>query len=126
MNPQRNKCLTLRVRFKRLACLASLAAISMLTIATGARAQELPEGPGKALVQSACTQCHGIDVIVRQPRSRDDWTEVVSRMVGNGAELSDEDYNQVIQYLATHLEPAGQNAPAKDHPTSTALGETHD
>jgi mono/diheme cytochrome c family protein len=97
--------------------LASVAVVTTLTvtpfaIATCAHAQELPEGQGKALVQSACTQCHGVDVIVRQPRSRDDWTEVVSRMVGNGAELSDEDYNQVVQYLATYLGPASQNAPA--------------
>lgn len=106
--------------------LASLAAISMLTVGARAHAQDLPEGEGKALVQSACTQCHGIDVIVSQPRSREDWTEVVSRMVGNGAQLSDEDYNQVVQYLATYLGPASQSAPAKDHSTSTASEETHD
>lgn len=87
----------------------SLASLAMLTVATCAYAQELPEGQGKALVQSACTQCHGIDVIVSQRRSRQDWTDVVSRMVGNGAELSDEDYNQVIQYLAINLGP--KNAP---------------
>ena len=92
---------------------ASLGAVIALTVATGTHAQELPEGQGKALVQSACTQCHGIDVIVRQPRSREDWMDVVSRMVGNGAQLSDEDYNQVIQYLAMYLGPASENAPAK-------------
>ena len=106
--------------------LASIAAAATLTVATCAHAQELPEGQGKALVQSACTQCHGIDVIVSQPRSREDWTEVVSQMVGNGAQLSDEDYNQVIQYLATHLGPASQNAPAKGHSTSTAPEGEHD
>ena len=83
-----------------------------MIIATCARAQELPEGQGRALVQSACTQCHGIDVIVRQRRSREDWTDVVSRMVGNGAELSDEDYNQVVQYLAMNLGPISQSAAA--------------
>ena len=96
----------------RLFRLVSLAAISALTIGAGAHAQELPEGQGKTLVQAACTQCHGVDVIVGQPRSREDWTEVVSRMVGNGAQLSDEDYNQVIQYLSAYLGPAPQNAPA--------------
>lgn len=94
----------------RLSVLMCFAAISTLIASGLAQAQELPDGQGKALVQSACTQCHGIDVIVRQPRSREDWTDVVSRMVGNGAQLSDEDYNQVIQYLATYLGPARQNA----------------
>ena len=96
----------------RLFRLAALAAISTLAIGACAQAQELPEGQGKALVQTACTQCHGIDVIVRQRRSREDWTDVVSRMIGNGAELSDEDYSQVIQYLAINLGPVRKNAPA--------------
>jgi len=91
-----------------------------LIMGTGALAQELPDGTGKALVQSACTQCHGIDVIVRQPRTRDEWTDVVSRMVGNGAQLSDEDYNQVIQYLATYLGPPRQNSPASLNSTAAA------
>ena len=99
----------------RLARVASFAAISTLTVVVRAYAQDLPEGQGKALVQTACTQCHGIDVIVGHKGSRDDWMDVVSRMVGNGAQLSDEDYNQVIQYLAINLGPSSTNAPAKDH-----------
>ena len=106
----------------RLSRLASLAAISMLAIGARSYAQELPEGQGKAVVQTACSQCHGLDVIISQPRSREDWTEVVSRMIGNGAQLSDEDYTQVIDYLAVNLGPASRNAPANGHSTSAAPG----
>ena len=104
----------------RLSRLAWLTAISTLTIGACAHAQELPEGQGKALVQTACSQCHGVDVIVGQLRSREEWGEVVSRMVGNGAQLSDEDYTQVIDYLATNLGPVSKNAPANGHATSAA------
>jgi mono/diheme cytochrome c family protein len=89
-----------------------------------AQAQELPDGPGKALVQTACAQCHSIDVAISQPRSRDEWTEVVSRMIGNGAHLTDDDYNVVLEYLATHLGPPGPNAPADDHPTVAGKGQS--
>ena len=99
----------------RLSRLVPLAAVSMLTIFASARADELPEGKGKALVRTACSQCHSVDVILGQPRSRGDWMDVVSRMVGNGEELSDDDFNLVIEYLATNLGPASQNAPAKGH-----------
>ncbi|MES2255391.1 MAG: cytochrome c [Pseudomonadota bacterium] len=99
----------------RLSRLAPLAAIFSLTIGACAHAQELPEGKGKAVVQTACSQCHSVDIILGQPRSRGDWMDVVSRMVGNGAELSDDDFNLVIEYLATNLGPASQNAPAKGH-----------
>jgi cytochrome c5 len=111
------------MRFLRL---ASFAAISMLAFGACAHAQELPDGPGKALVQTACSQCHSLDVVVGQPRSREGWSEVVSQMVGNGAELSDDDYNVVIEYLATYLGPVSQSAPAKGQSTSTALGKNHD
>jgi len=110
----------------RLVRLAWLAAISTLAIGARAHAQELPEGPGKAVVQTACSQCHGLDVIIGQSKSREDWTEVVSQMIGNGAQLSDDDYKVVIDYLATHLGPASQNAPAKGNATSTASGGEHD
>jgi cytochrome c5 len=70
-----------------------------------ANRQHLPEGRGKALIQTACTQCHSIDVAISQPRSRDEWTDVVSRMIGNGAHLSDDDYSLVIDYLSKHHGP---------------------
>jgi len=100
--------------------LASFAAISTLAFGACAYAQELPEGKGKALVRTACSQCHSLDVIIGQPRSREGWMDVVSQMVGNGAELSDDDYNLVIEYLSTNLGPASQNTPAKGQSNSMA------
>jgi cytochrome c5 len=74
--------------------------------AAAAGSPELAEGPGKAMVQASCANCHGIDVITNQPRSRDEWVDVVSRMIGNGAQLGDDEYNPVIDYLAKYYGPA--------------------
>ncbi len=104
----------------RLSRLVPLAAISMLTVFASARADELPDGKGKALVRTACSQCHSADLLLDQPRSREGWTDVVSQMVGNGAQLSDDDFNVVIDYLATNLGPASQNAPEKGPSTAMA------
>lgn len=100
------------------------AAAALLTFAYAAvaQAQGLPDGPGKAVVQTACAQCHGVDVIVAQRHSRDEWTEVVSRMVGNGAQLSDENFKAAVDYLATHLGPLGQ-APISPAPSPAAGGK---
>ena len=103
---------------------ASLAAIAALSFGACAQAQDLPEGKGKALVRTACSQCHSLDVVIGQPRSREGWTDVVSQMVGNGAVLSDDDFNLVIDYLATNFGPAGQNTPAKGQPASTVPGKS--
>lgn len=77
---------------------------------------DLPEGPGRVVVQTACGQCHGMEVITNQSRSRQDWSDVVSRMIGNGAQLSDEEYNLVIAYLAKNYgSPAPGGAPSVQH-----------
>jgi mono/diheme cytochrome c family protein len=83
-----------------------------------AAAVDLPEAPGKAQVVESCTQCHGADVIAAQPRSPDEWSQVVSQMIGNGASLTDEQYKTVVAYLSTNLAPrtvAAGAAPAPAH-----------
>src|SRR5579872_7179408 len=75
--------------------------------AAPAIAQELPPGDGRDVVQSVCTQCHGIDVIVSQRRTPDEWKDVVSEMAGNGASLTDDQFATVVKYLSTALAPQG-------------------
>ncbi len=70
----------------------------------------LPEAAGKQQVLSACTRCHGVDVIVAQPRTPEQWAEVVSVMIGHGAVLTDAEYSKIVDYLSTNLaskDPAG-------------------
>jgi cytochrome c5 len=80
--------------------------------AAGGVAQSNGGQKGEAVLQRACTSCHSIDLTTGQPRSRDEWTEMVSRMVGNGAQLTDDEYNTLIDYLATQYGPRAPNAPA--------------
>ncbi len=75
------------------------------------QAISLPDADGKEQVLGACTRCHGVDIIVAQPRSPDQWAEVVSIMVGQGAVLSDDEYSKIVAYLSANLavEPPAQN-----------------
>ena len=66
----------------------------------------------------ACTQCHGVDLIMAQPHTHDEWSQVVSRMVGNGAALTDEQYQTVVAYLAKNL-GASTDATAQKPATAT-------
>lgn len=92
----------------------------------GASAQslELPDGPGKAFVSENCTGCHGADLLTTQRRSSAEWEEVVNRMVANGDELTEDQYNEVLAYLGTYL---GKTAASGSVPTSAgvAIGTTH-
>ena len=86
--------------------LIAAAAVTASVLTAGAviaQPSDLPDGPGKDVVLSSCTACHGIDLIVGQKRTPDEWGQVVDRMVGNGASLSDEQYKAVVTYLQTNL-----------------------
>jgi mono/diheme cytochrome c family protein len=76
-----------------------------LAAAAVSQAISLPDAAGQEQVLGACTRCHGVDVIVAQPRSPDQWAEVVSVMVGHGAALTDDEYDKIVTYLSTNLAP---------------------
>jgi competence protein ComEA len=68
-----------------------------------AAAQSLPDGPGKAVVQRMCTSCHGIENVVRQRRTREGWENIVDNMLSRGATGTDEEVDQVVDYLTAHF-----------------------
>ncbi len=98
--------------FKATLIAAAVAAGLLTAGAVIAQPSDLPEGPGKDAVLNNCTACHGIDLIVVQPRTPDEWGQVVDRMVGNGASLSDDQYKTVLTYLQTNLGTPAAPAPA--------------
>ena len=88
-------------------------------------AQDLPEGPGKATFEKMCTMCHGLEGIVRSKMSKDRWATIVDDMMSRGAKGTDEEVEQVIDYLAANFSRKlnVNKATASD---LTALGLTAD
>lgn len=78
-----------------------------------------PDGQGKAIVKKSCLSCHAANVIVKKPgRTQDEWADVLSKMVGRGAVISDEDADTLIQYLATNFGPDSKNPPPASSETA--------
>ena len=78
-----------------------LLSAACLCLAVPARSQSrLPDGDGKGLVQTACTNCHGPDKFTSLRLTREDWRETVELMVRYGAHLKTEDVPVVADYLA--------------------------
>ncbi|GGD65514.1 c-type cytochrome [Croceicoccus mobilis] len=75
-----------------------------VTTAAAGDLKELPEAPGKDVTMAVCTQCHGIDLFA-QPRTPDEWSQVVTFMIGNGMSVSDDEYRIILDYLSTNLAP---------------------
>jgi competence protein ComEA len=71
----------------------------------GARAQDLPAGPGKDTLEKVCTTCHGLEAIVTLQGNKDIWQSVVDDMKGRGADGSNEDFTAIVNYLARYFGP---------------------
>jgi hypothetical protein len=80
-------------------------------------ADKLADGPGEKLVEKACLSCHNAHVIVTKRASADDWAEDVDKMVARGAVLTDDENDQVVEYLSTHY---GPDAPKDEHASPSA------
>jgi DNA-binding beta-propeller fold protein YncE len=59
-----------------------------------------PRTESEELFLNTCTQCHDIGRIVRSNARGDEWEAIVHRMRGNGAQMTDEEMDEIIAYLA--------------------------
>ena len=84
---------------------------SFVLCSTAALAQDivLPDGKAKPLVESACTECHGLDQVVQSGMSASDWRATVNRMVKKGASLAPDQIDSVVEYLSVYFVPDKTN-----------------
>ena len=91
----------------------------------------MPDGPGKAVTERICKDCHGIENVIRAKRTKEKWSEVVDEMVSRGAKGTDEEFDLVIDYLSAHFGPSAavkinvNKASAKDLATGLEIS-AHD
>ena len=64
-----------------------------------------PTVPGAILLDARCSVCHSADRAKRERRSRAQWEETVTRMIGNGAQLTGEEKVVLIEHLAKTYGP---------------------
>ena len=65
----------------------------------------LPDGPGKEVVLTVCTQCHDLQRVRRERLSAEGWSEILLAMLNEGAPLTDKDFASVLRYLAKNFRP---------------------
>jgi len=63
------------------------------------KVSKFPEGPGKAALLKVCSDCHGPESAVGQLKTRQEWSKTLDEMAANGAEGTDEEWNQILEYL---------------------------
>jgi cytochrome c5 len=101
-----------------------LLSVSFVAAAAVAMAQTpgLPAGEGQAIVNGACTSCHGVDLITGKKATQQDWAGIVDRMRGYGVTLNDAQVKTLMDYLVKNFSP-GAAAPAGDAPAGATADE---
>jgi|SRR5688572_12500614 len=93
--------------FLNVAAFLPVVALAFLAQAPDGAAQA-PAGPAGAagpdavatnLVTTACASCHNLDRIRNKVADRDAWTATVTRMKDRGANLTDQQVPQVVEFL---------------------------
>jgi cytochrome c5 len=93
--------------------------LAVLLSAPALSAQQLPDGPGAAVLKSRCVVCHESDIITSQKLTLAGWTRSIDKMVRWGSSITPDERETLQPYLAEHFGPQ----PAASH-AQAAAGET--
>lgn len=54
----------------------------------------------KEILQNSCTACHDLNVVTVRHRNRDEWKSTFGKMIGYGANLSQDEKSILEEYLS--------------------------
>jgi len=83
-------------------------AVGCVLFAAGALAQndELPPGPGRALVYGQCRTCHDLQYLKESAGiPRDSWDDLLNSMKQYGLRIPPDQRARILDYLGTYLGP---------------------
>ncbi|MGD8473009.1 MAG: hypothetical protein PVH95_06765 [Anaerolineae bacterium] len=66
---------------------------------------EAPAADGATLLETRCSTCHGVERATQLTKTADEWEQTITRMVGNGAQLTDAETSVLVEYLAENYGP---------------------
>jgi competence protein ComEA len=66
---------------------------------------DLPPGAGRDTVMKVCSKCHSPNILVANPRNRQGWEDTITKMSGLGAMATDDEFTEILEYLAKNVNP---------------------
>lgn len=70
----------------------------------------LPDAPHRDTVERVCSVCHPASIVLGKGMTREQWGGIVSNMISRGAKGSDQDFANIVAYLAKNLPPVSAAA----------------
>jgi cytochrome c oxidase cbb3-type subunit III len=77
---------------------------------------------GRDAFQKVCAACHSIETVTSQRRTRAQWQENITSMIGRGAKGTDEEFSLILDYLTLNYAPAAGGPPAPAPPPGGGRG----
>jgi len=81
----------------------ALVVFAMMAVAmTAAAGAQTPaaDATTQKLIQTKCAACHPLTQIAPARKSKDEWGATIDKMIGFGAQISDAEYDVIVDYLA--------------------------
>jgi competence protein ComEA len=82
-----------------------LALSCLVALFGGSASAELPPGPGQSLVVQLCGRCHSPELAASQHQSHQQWEGTISKMIGLGAQGTDDQFEIIATYLTKNFGP---------------------
>ena len=70
-----------------------------------------PAAPERDLVARACTACHAPELVTAKRHTPEEWDDIIAKMVDRGAQASDTEQQQILEYLVRFFGPSQAAAP---------------
>jgi cytochrome c5 len=79
--------------------------------AAGNGSSVFPAAPERDLVARACTACHAPELVTAKRHTPEEWDDIIAKMVDRGAQASDTEQQQILEYLVRFFGPSQAGAP---------------
>jgi len=74
----------------------------------------LASGPGADAFQRTCVLCHTPERIVSVRKTKVEWEEIIDKMITRGAQVTDDNYGPIEEYLLRNYGKVNVNKAVKD------------
>lgn len=64
---------------------------------------QLPPGAGREEMQKVCSNCHELERSVSLRQDRDGWKTTINKMIGLGAQGTEQEFAATLEYLAANF-----------------------
>ena len=79
------------------------AAVAIAIFVPALTAQDLPDGKGRETFKTICTSCHDAETTTNLRNTRSGWAEVIATMKNNGADGTEAQFTEVLDYLTLNF-----------------------